>query len=229
MNTGRNSLQISIDGPAGAGKSTVARLVARKMGLNYLDTGAMYRAIAYKVLLEGIPLAQEEQIVKMVQETSLQFDFEDNNSIYCDGKNVTAEIRTQEVTKAVSIIAAYPGVRKYLVQEQRKIAAEGNIVMDGRDIGTYVLPDAPVKIFLTASLEERARRRVLELEQKQNSISLKGILNDMEQRDRYDSERQTNPLKPAEDALVLDTTGLSKEQVAEKIVQVAREVQSDVL
>lgn len=225
MNTGqKRKLQIAIDGPAGAGKSTVAKKVAEKLGIYYLDTGAMYRAVAHEVLRLGIPLENEKEVTKIAENTRISFDYSNNEAVFCNGKNVTTEIRSPEVTKAVSVIAAYPGVRNHLVKLQRQEAAKGNVVMDGRDIGTHVLPQAAVKIFLTASLEERAKRRFLEMLEKGKISSPEKVLEDIAKRDRYDSEREFAPLRPAKDALVIDTTGLTVEEVVDKIVSIVREV-----
>ncbi|RNC28044.1 MAG: Cytidylate kinase [Candidatus Dichloromethanomonas elyunquensis] len=214
--------QIAIDGPAGAGKSTVARKVAESLGYCYLDTGAMYRAVAYKALVEGISLDDEQAVTNLAQNTNVCFNRGDGRSVFCDGRNITTHIRSTEVSRAVSVVAAYPGVRERLVHLQRQEAAKGSVVMDGRDIGTYVLPEAEVKIYLTASEEERARRRYLENLQAGKVSSLEEVLEDIQQRDRLDSEREYAPLKPAADAYILDTTGLPAEQVAEKIVSIVR-------
>ncbi len=215
--------QIAIDGPAGAGKSTVARKVAEILGYCYLDTGAMYRAIAYKALQEEIPLEDEQRITELAINSAISFSHVDHRTVYCDGFDVTIQIRSDAVSRAVSIVASYPGVREQLVRLQRLEAEKGNVVMDGRDIGTYVLPTAKVKIYLTASEEERARRRYLENIQAEKGSSLQDVLNDIEKRDRQDSQREIAPLKPARDAIVLDTTGLSIEEVVEQIVKIVRE------
>lgn len=214
-------MQIAIDGPAGAGKSTVAKLVADSLGIHYLDTGSMYRAIAYKVLKSGVVPENEEETVRIASAADIFFDLL-GKKIYCDGQDVTEEIRSAEVTAAVSIISAYPGVRRKLVAIQRKEAARGNVVMDGRDIGTVVLPDAPVKIFLTASLKERAKRRLLELQAAGKDITFAKVYSDIEKRDKIDSSREYSPLKAADDAIVLDTTEMTIQEVAETIVGITR-------
>jgi cytidylate kinase len=211
-------LQIAVDGPAGAGKSTVARAVAQKLGIFYLDTGAMYRVIACKALNNGIPVANEEKISKLAEETEIGLDHGPEKRIWCDGLDYTDKIRSPEVSRAVSIIAAYPGVRKRLVFLQRREAELGGVVMDGRDIGTHVLPRADLKIFLTATPAERARRRWLELKAKGLDLTLEEVLSDMEARDKKDTERAESPLEPAADALILDTTGLSIDDIVNKIV-----------
>lgn len=212
-------MQIAIDGPAGAGKSTVARLVADSLGMHYLDTGSMYRAIAYKVLKSGAAPENEEETVRIASSADISFD-NLGKKIYCDGQDVTEEIRSAEVTSAVSIISAYPGVRRRMVALQRKEAAGGNVVMDGRDIGTVVLPDAPVKIFLTASLEERTKRRLQELQTAGKDITFEKVYSDIEKRDKSDSSREYSPLKAADDAIVLDTTEMTVQKVAETIVEI---------
>lgn len=215
-------IHIAIDGPAGAGKSTVAKKVAKKLGLCYLDTGAMYRVVAYKALLAGISLEDEQAVTDLSQNIQIGFDHGNNQSVYCDGVDVTKQIRNPEVSRAVPIVAAYQGVREHLVKIQRQEATKGSLVMDGRDIGTYVLPDAAVKIYLTASAEERAKRRYLENMKKEKTISLTEVTLDMENRDRLDSERVHAPLKPAKDAMILDTTGRSIDEVTEDIVKIVK-------
>ncbi|ADY55987.1 cytidylate kinase [Syntrophobotulus glycolicus DSM 8271] len=214
-------MQIAIDGPAGAGKSTVAKIVADRLGIPYLDTGSMYRAIAYQVLKSGISAENEEETVKIASAANISLDHL-NNRIYCDGQDVTNEIRSAEVTSAVSIISAYPGVRKRLVELQREEAAKGNVVMDGRDIGTVVLPQAPVKIFLTASLAERAKRRWHELQKAGKAAIYETIYCDIEKRDANDRSREYSPLKVAEDAFVLDTTAMTVQEAADCIVDIIR-------
>lgn len=218
----KNSLQIAIDGPAGAGKSTVAKAVAKRLGIFYVDTGAMYRAIAYKAIKNGIPLDQEIKINELAVRTDIVFEHSDERRVWCDHEDITLSIRTPEVSRAVSVIAAYPGVRERLVALQRQEAARGGVVMDGRDIGTHVLPEADLKIFLTASGGERARRRWLEMQAAGKEPSLEEIQQDMEQRDRLDSERATSPLRAATDAVILDSTGLDVEEIVNQIIKLAR-------
>lgn len=222
-NTYKQYHQVAIDGPAGAGKSTVARKVAEILGFCYLDTGAMYRAIAYKALQQGILLQDEQAVTELVRNTKICFDHLDRQSVCCDGQNVTVEIRTDEVSRAVSVVASYPGVRERLVRLQQMEAERGNVVMDGRDIGTYVLPRAKTKIFLTASEEERAKRRYLENLEAGKTTSLQEVAADIGKRDRMDTEREYAPLKPAEDAIMIDTTGLSVEEVVARIVKIVQE------
>lgn len=214
----KKKLQIAIDGPAGAGKSTVAKAVAQKLGIFYLDTGAMYRAIACKALKTGVPVDNEEEVGSLAERTEIGLDHSAERHIWCDGLDYTDEIRSPEVSRTVPIIAAYPRVRQRLVSLQRREAELGAVVMDGRDIGTHVLPQADLKIFLTASPAERARRRWLELKAKGQNLTLEEVLSDMETRDKKDSERAESPLEPAADAQILDTTGLSIDDIVSKIV-----------
>lgn len=213
----KNNLQIAIDGPAGAGKSTIAKAVAKRLGIFYVDTGAMYRAIALKSIRLNIPVDQEEIVGKMVRETKIELDHSEERRVFCDGQDVTEAIRSPEVSRKVSTIAAYPSVRQRLVQLQRQEAERGSVIMDGRDIGTCVLPEADLKIFLTASLEERARRRWQELLDSGKEIAFAEVKEDMERRDKQDMEREASPLLPATDALILDTRGLTIEAIVDQI------------
>ncbi|SPF45096.1 Cytidylate kinase [Candidatus Desulfosporosinus infrequens] len=217
------SLQIAIDGPAGAGKSTVAKLVAKQLNLFYVDTGAMYRAIAYKALKNGILLEDELSVSQIAKTTEIILDHSEERVVWCDGENVTLAIRKPEISRAVSIVAAYVGVRERLVELQRREATRGGVVMDGRDIGTHVLPEANLKIFLTATPTERARRRWMELVKAGKNIPLEEVAHDMKQRDRQDIERKVSPLEPAQDAVILDTTGYSVEGMVAKIVALTQE------
>ena len=219
----QQTLQIAIDGPAGAGKSTVAKLVAKQLRLFYVDTGAMYRAIAYKVLENKIDLEDELNVCQIAQNTEVVLDHSDAGTVWCDGENVTQLIRSPEISRAVSTVASYAGVRKRLVGLQRREAERGGVVMDGRDIGTHVLPEASLKIFLTATLQERANRRWRELVKAGKNALLEEVAQDMKERDRQDTERVVSPLESAQDAVILDTTGLGVEEIVGKIVALTQE------
>lgn len=212
-------IQIAIDGPAGAGKSTIAKKLAKTLNITYIDTGAMYRALTYKALMNHIDVNNEKEIIKLAKESHINFSQE---NIYLDHQVVNEEIRNIEVTNNVSYVAKIPEVRKILVDLQRKIARGQDVVMDGRDIGTHVLPNASVKIFLTASVEERSYRRYLELKNKGIYVELEDIKKDIINRDRMDSERESAPLIKAEDAIVIDTTGLSIDDVVKKIIDLVK-------
>ncbi|AGA69767.1 cytidylate kinase [Desulfitobacterium dichloroeliminans LMG P-21439] len=214
----KDNLQVAIDGPAGAGKSTIAKGIAKRLGLFYVDTGAMYRAITHKALSLNIPLDQESAIVDMAWQSDITLDHTEARRVYCDGQDITEALRTPEVSRNVSVIAAYAGVRERLVDLQRREALRGAVVMDGRDIGTYVLPEANLKIFLTATSEERAKRRWLELQKAGKMVSFEEVHQDMQIRDQTDQQREVSPLVPAADAIMLDTTGLGVEEIIERII-----------
>lgn len=212
----KHIFQIAIDGPSGAGKSTIAKQVAKLLDIEYIDTGAMYRAIGYKMQNQKINLEDLEQVIDLLKDTDI--DFSEGN-IILDGEIVNDQIRTPEVTKMASVCSALPEVRAKLVALQRKMGQAKSVVMDGRDIGTNVLIDAKYKFFMTASAEERAERRYLELIEKGQKVNLNNVLSDIIQRDHDDSTRALNPLKKAEDAIELDTTGMSITEVTEKIIK----------
>ena len=217
-------LIVAIDGPAGAGKSTVARMVARRLGPLFLDTGAMYRAVTWKALKEGLPLDDEAAMTRLARETTIEFvPGENGDRVLVDGQDVTDAIRTPEVTRHVSEVSAHAGVREVLVERQRELGKEGGVVAEGRDIGTVVFPQAPVKIFLVASPMERARRRAKDLEAKGHTVDLDELAAEIARRDAYDSNRAVSPLKPAPDAVHVDTDNLSVEQVVETILDIARQ------
>ena len=218
-----NSLKIAIDGPAGAGKSTVAKLLADELDLLYIDTGAMYRAATWLALKNKIDLENGEKIARCVKEAGVSLIPNEKNKggrikVFVGGdEEITEAIRTHQISDMVSTVAAHKEVREVLVEEQRKLSNTKNCVLDGRDIGTVVLPDAKPKIFLTASIEERARRRVLELESLGTPESYDSVLASMINRDQKDSSRKTAPLVKAPDAIEVSTDGLSIEEVVEKI------------
>lgn len=214
---------IAIDGPAAAGKSTIARKVAQQLGYTYIDTGAMYRAVTLQALKEGVSLREEEQLQQLLQRMTLRLQPEENmQRVFIDDEDVTESLRSSEVTNAVSTVAQYSKVREIMVEKQQKLAAQGGVVMDGRDIGTEVLPDADIKIFMTASVEERAERRYLENQSRGIHTSLEELQKEIAERDAQDMNRDVSPLRQAKDALLIDTTGQSIEQITEKIVQMTK-------
>lgn len=209
---------IAIDGPAGAGKSTIAKLLAKKLGILYLDTGAMYRAVGLKAVENGVDISDEDAVKKMLDSTTVDVKICDSvQRVYLDGQDVTGRIREHRVSKAASDISAVPCVRYKMVELQREIASRCDTVLDGRDIGTFVLPNAEYKIFLTASVAERARRRYEELKAKGEDCTLESITADIEKRDYNDSHRALAPLRKADDAVEIDTTDLTIEEVADKL------------
>lgn len=209
-------IRVAIDGPSGAGKSTIAKAVAKKMGIDYIDTGAMYRAVGYKTKISGVNYEDSVAMQAMLEHTDI--DFSDGN-IILDGKIVNDEIRTNEMSMMASKVSALPAVREKLVELQRKMGQTKSIIMDGRDIGTNVLTDAEFKFFMTASAEERADRRYKELIEKGQQVQYDQILEDIKQRDHNDMTRALNPLRKAEDAIELDTTGMSIDDVTESILR----------
>ena len=214
-------ISIAIDGPSGAGKSTLARSVAAKLGFLYVDTGAIYRTIAYDVLQRGIDPGDEAAVLAGLPQLRLELSHgaDGLQHMLRNGEDVTDAIRLPEVSMCASVVSAYPGVRSYLLDMQRRLAAEHSVVMDGRDIGTVVLPDATVKIYLTARAEERARRRMLELEQRGTPQPYEEILEDIRRRDWNDTHRAAAPLRQAEDAVLVDTTRLNFEESEEALVR----------
>ena len=213
---------VAIDGPSGAGKSTIAKIVAKTVGFSCLDTGAMFRSIAVLALEKGISLDDDAALGALATENEIAFTFDDNEErtqhVFIAGKEVTSTIRTAEVDKAVSPVSAAPSVRAALLEQQRRIGNAGNYVVEGRDIGTTVFPQAEVKIFLTASAEERARRRVSQNEARGiGSVDYEEVLADIIRRDQADSTRAVSPLRQAEDAYLLDSSDLTIDQVVEAI------------
>lgn len=215
---------IAIDGPAAAGKSTTARRVAEILGYLHIDTGAMYRALTLKVLRSNISLEAAEAIERLTEATTVRLErFDGENRIFVDGVDVTGEIRTPEVTKAVSRISGYAFVRRVMVREQRKLAEAGGAVLEGRDIGTVVLPDADLKIFMVANVSERARRRKKDLEDVGIDVDTETLVDEINKRDQQDSTREVSPLRKAQDAIELDTSSMSIETQVEFIVAKAKE------
>ncbi|WP_138492976.1 (d)CMP kinase [Paenibacillus pinistramenti] len=215
-------INIAIDGPAGAGKSTVARMVAGALGYIYVDTGAMYRAVTLRMLQLGIPPEDEEKVLQVAQKLVIELQpGEFGQKVLLDGADVTESIRSSDINANVSRYAQIEGLRALMVSLQRQMALRKGVVMDGRDIGTTVLPDAEVKVFMTAAVEERARRRFQELKNPE-STSLEKLTRDIAERDRLDAEREISPLRQAEDAVLLDTTRMSITEVSEAIVRLCK-------
>ena len=212
---------VAIDGPAAAGKSTVSKEVAKRLGFTYIDTGAMYRAFTSYVLDKGVDPENEAECVKLIPEVDIELF--PNGKVMCSGKDVTRVIREPKVSGNVSYIASYKDIRLALVELQRKMANKVSVVMDGRDIGTYVLPNADVKIFMVASVEERAKRRFKENQEKGIPCTYEDIVADVEKRDRIDSSRAFAPLKPAEDSVRLDTSNINIEESIQAVLKIIHE------
>lgn len=210
-------IQIAIDGPAGSGKSTIAKKIAERLNITYVDTGAMYRALTYKVLMNNVDIQNEDVIVKLAQESNIKFF---QGDIYLDNNIVNEEIRSPEVSKNVSYVAKIPRVRKILVNIQRKLALNRDVVMDGRDIGTHVLDNASLKIFLTATVEQRSYRRYMELKNKGLKVNFDDVKKDIMNRDKIDKERTFAPLVKTDDAIIIDTTDLSIDDIVDKIISI---------
>lgn len=214
-------INIAIDGPAGAGKSTVARAIAKDYGYIYVDTGALYRALAYKAINNGIDVKDEANVAEMLGSTKLDITYtEKGQRIILDGEDISDSIRTAQISMGASDISALPFVREWLLDMQKDIARKNDCIMDGRDIGTTILPDAEIKIFLTASVEERANRRYKELVAKGESITLEAVIEDVKTRDYNDSHRAVSPLKKADDAIEVDTTNLDFGQTVNTIKEI---------
>ncbi len=213
-------INIAIDGPAGAGKSTIAKAVAKALGIYYLDTGAMYRAVAYAAVKEGADIGDQKQVEELIGKVDLRTEYDNGDQVVLlAGENVMPYIRTPEISKAASDISAYPCVRLKLAAMQREVAQKYDVVLDGRDIGTFVLPDASYKFFLTGDAEVRARRRCLELEEKGIKRAFDNVLSEMIKRDANDSARSFAPLKKADDAVLIDTTNMNADEVLEAVLQ----------
>jgi len=217
-------ISVAIDGPAAAGKSTVAKVIARKLSYIYIDTGAMYRALTLKALRHHINIENEEELYQLLLRTTIELkQGEARQTVLLDSVDVTEEIRSQEVTNNVSVVSTHKRIREEMVKRQQSFAANGGVVMDGRDIGTHVLPNAEVKVFLLASVEERAFRRHKENLEKGFESNLEQLKKEIERRDQIDSERENAPLRQAKDAVVIDTTSLSIEDVVDRIMMLIKE------
>ena len=217
-------INIAIDGPAGAGKSTIAKAVAKRLGIIYLDTGAMYRSVAYFMLKRGIDVTDEEKVDAALGELTMDIRYENGvQQIYVADENVTPYLREPHMSKAASDVSALPAVRYKMVELQRQFARTHDVVLDGRDIGTFVLPEANCKFFMTASPEERAKRRHKELAEKGSACTLQEVLDDINKRDHNDSHRAVAPLKAAEDAVRIDTTDMSIDEVTEEVIRLVEE------
>lgn len=217
-------INIAIDGPAGAGKSTIAKAVAKRLGIIYLDTGAMYRSVAYYVLKHGVGVSDEKEVQRLLDGLVMDIRYEDGaQQIYVCGENVTPYLREPHMSKAASDVSALPAVRYKMVELQRAFAASHDVVLDGRDIGTFVLPEANCKFYMTASPEERAERRHKELAEKGSACTLQEVLDDINKRDYNDSHRAVAPLRQADDAVYIDTTDMTPEEVTELVVRTVSE------
>jgi len=209
-------ISIAIDGPSGAGKSTLAKMMAAHFGFIYVDTGAMYRAIGLYMMRNSVEIGDNNGAVQRLGEISVDIKYIDGSQrVFLNDEDVSDLIRTEQVSKYASFVSAIPDVRSFLLGLQRALAAKNNVIMDGRDIGTVILPDAPIKIFLTASDNDRAERRYKELIEKGQEVTFEGVLENIRQRDKQDSERDVAPLRPADDAVMIDTTGIGLEESAE--------------
>lgn len=217
-------ISIALDGPAGAGKSSVAKATAKELGFIYVDTGALYRAVGLYFSKKGIDKELNCDIEEVLKEINISLKFVNGEQrVILNGDDVSEAIRTPEASMMASVVSAKPPVRAFLLEMQRKLARENNVLMDGRDIGTVVLPDATLKFFVTASVEERANRRYKELIEKGMDVKYEDVYNDIETRDYNDSHREIAPLKPAEDSIMFDTTGFNLEQSVERLVKDIKE------
>lgn len=223
--SGKRPPVIAVDGPAGAGKSTVARRVAEQLGLTYLDSGAMYRALAMKALRHGVDLRDENELLRLLTDTVIELRTVpgEPSTVLMDGDNVTEQLRTPEVNASVSLVAGFFTIREEMVKRQRQLARLGGVVMDGRDIGTHVLPDADLKFYLTASLEARAHRRLKDLERMGYRSDLNELANEIRHRDMLDTNRPFAPLRQARDAILVDTTDMEVDRVVDRIIALCRQ------
>lgn len=220
-------ISIAIDGPAAAGKSTVAKKVAKRLNFTYVDTGAMYRAVTFFALKKGVNIKNEEEVCKLIPFIEIEMDAHDN--VFLNKENVTKEIRSREVAENVSYVASYKDVRLFLVEQQRKLALNSSVVMDGRDIGSYVIPQADVKIYQIASVKTRAKRRYDENVSKNIDCTFEDVEKEVKRRDYIDSHREFAPLKKAQDAIEIDTSHLKVEEVVEAILQVIKDKFGDII
>lgn len=218
-------INIAIDGPSAAGKSTIADILASKLGYTHLDTGAMYRSIAYEAIKEGIALDDEVRVVEMINRIDL--DMKEDGRIFLNGEEISSYIRTNEISMGASDVSKLKEVRKALVAMQQRIASKGGYILDGRDIGTVVLTDAPVKIYMIASAEARARRRVIQNKEKNIDGDYETILEDIKKRDYQDSHRENSPLKKADDAVEIDTSDMTIDEVVDKVMSLVNRAIGD--
>ena len=220
-------VSVAVDGPAGSGKSTITKMVAKSLGFNYVDTGALYRALTYNFLSNGLDELEEEKIKELLSKTDFKVEYVDGvQYVYVNDEEVSDKIRTSEVSKFTSLFAKSPSVRDFLIDTQRNLANTNNIIMDGRDIASVVLPNADVKIFLTASVEERARRRVLDFERQGiENVDFEKVKEDIKARDWQDENRDIAPLVKVESATLIDTTSLTIGEVVEKMTELVKSVE----
>ena len=220
-------VSVAVDGPAGSGKSTITKMVAKSLGFNYVDTGAMYRALTYNFLSNGLDELEEEEIKELLSKTDFKVEYVDGvQYVYVNNEEVSDKIRTADVSKFTSLFAKSPAVRDFLIDTQRNLANTNNIIMDGRDIASVVLPNADVKIFLTASVEERARRRVLDFERQGiENVDFEKVKEDIKARDWQDENRDIAPLVKVDSATLLDTTSLTIDEVVEKMTELVKSVE----
>lgn len=217
-------MRVAIDGPAGAGKSTIAKAVSKRLGYVYIDTGAMYRAVALYAINNGIDICEDSITDEVLSKIEIDIKYDDmGQKIILCGEDVTKSIRSPKVSIGASNVAVIPKVRLKLVELQRELSKKGSVIMDGRDIGTYVLPDAEIKIFLTASVDQRAKRRYKELLEKGEKADFEKVKRDIEYRDKNDSEREFAPLKKADDAILLDTSDMTQDEVIDKMIKIIEE------
>jgi len=215
--------KIAIDGPSGAGKSSVAKALSKKIGIVYVDTGALYRTVGYYIRSVGADPKSAEQVTPHLKDINIEVKYENGTQcVYLNGENLGDKIREPEISMYASAVSAIPAVRTFLLETQKAVARANNVVMDGRDIGTVILPDAEVKIFLTASAERRAKRRVLELKEKGMDANYEDVLREMIERDNNDKNRDVAPAIPADDAVILDNSELTMEETLDKIIEIAK-------